>query len=216
MKKLLKLAVGAVLAGFIGFGTANAATFDFVAIADSGVGPFYGEKGGDPLSFTSGALTLDVTGTKDGGSAFAYLDKSANPPSPISPAGMGVCGVLDGNDQCSPGSDDQVQQGEVLTLTFSEEVTTTEWGFNGPNHGNTFVAGHSLLLSVDGGTFMSMALDDPTFAAFNGLTGTTFAIMWENVDLYLAQVSVVPLPPAAFLFAAALAGLGWLGRRRKV
>ncbi|GEM_PF-1624303 len=29
------------------------------------------------------------------------------------------------------------------------------------------------------------------------------------------QISVVPLPPAVVLFGAALAGLGWLGRRRK-
>ncbi|MCG8492780.1 MAG: VPLPA-CTERM sorting domain-containing protein, partial [Sneathiellales bacterium] len=29
------------------------------------------------------------------------------------------------------------------------------------------------------------------------------------------RISAVPLPPAVLLFGAALAGLGWLGRRRK-
>jgi len=215
MKNLLKIAVGSLLAGFFSLSMAQAATFDFVTEADSGSAPFYGEIGGNPLSFSSGGISLDATGTKDGKTAFAYLDKSNNPPTHTGPAGLGVCGVLDVDGQCVPGSDDNVTSGEVLTLTFSQNVHTFDWGFNGADHGASFDPGDSLELSIDGGLFMTMMLDVPGFTNFNGLSGTTFALKWDNVDFYLANVTAVPLPPAVVLFGAALIGLGWLGRRRK-
>ncbi|MEP3248170.1 MAG: hypothetical protein ABJN40_20930 [Sneathiella sp.] len=215
MKNLIRIAAGALLAGMFAFGSANAATFDFVELADAGAAPNYGEIGGNPLSFLSGSIGLDATATKDGLSAFAYLDKSGVPATHEAPAGMGVCGALTGAGQCNPGSDDNVTTGEILKLTFSEAVFTADWGFNGPGHGNNFSAGDVLELSIDGGPFMAMALDVVGFTNFDGLTGTTFELKWAGTDFYIAKISAVPLPPAVLLFGAALAGLGWLGRRRR-
>jgi hypothetical protein len=40
-------------------------------------------------------------------------------------------------------------------------------------------------------------------------------VVGQNVGNYTLQVTATPLPPALILFGTALAGLGWLGRRRR-
>lgn len=63
-------------------------------------------------------------------------------------------------------------------------------------------------------------LDTGSFAALNGIVGyridraprSEFAGNWVADDF---SFTPVPLPPAALLFASALAGLRWAGKRRK-
>lgn len=214
-KKLTSSILAAAAGLLLATSVSSAAVFDFVAIADSGAAPLYGEKGGNPLSFLSGTMTLDATGTKGGQTAYAYLDKSSDPTTSTGPAGLGVCGAINGPLQCVPGSDDNVTTAEILTLTFGEKTTLVDWGFNGKTHGADFDPGNTLDLRVDGGAWVSMALDIAGFTNFNDISGTVFDLRWADTDFYLANVSAVPLPPAVLLFGASLLGLGWLGRRRK-
>jgi hypothetical protein len=62
-----------------------------------------------------------------------------------------------------------------------------------------------------------MSLDPADWGLFAGLTGTVFEFSYVDTQFYLEAITVsaVPLPPALLLFGAALAGLGWIGRRRK-
>lgn len=59
------------------------------------------------------------------------------------------------------------------------------------------------------------------FAALSNDGKSVIAIFGDNagdqdIDDMIVRISVVPLPPAVVLFGAALFGLGWLGRRRKI
>jgi hypothetical protein len=216
MKKIMKTMGLAVASSLLFASVASAATFNYAAIADgtfAGTGPT-GELGGATLTHSIDGISVDATGTYNGGSAFAYLD-SGN-------AGMGVCKVLDGGNQCNPSNDDNVTTGEILTLEFSEKIIINTLEFLGEGHVASALDGDSLNFRIDGGSWSVMSIDQSDWGNFVGLMGTTFdfAFLDENLggdQFYLssATVSAVPLPPAVLLFGAALGGLGFLSRRRK-
>jgi len=59
-----------------------------------------------------------------------------------------------------------------------------------------------------------------SLAFFEDVDGSVIALFGDgsgdyDLDDMAIRISVVPLPPALALFAGALAGLGWLSRRRK-
>jgi len=182
-------------------------TFDFASIADTAPG----EYGAPSIDFIDGSLTLTATATDvDSGSEIynAYLD-SGN-------AGLGVCKVLDGN-QCSPSSDDNVTEGEVLKLDFNQKITIDDIFFRDGGHGTNF-GSSTVDISVDGGAYASYFLAN---FVVTGLTGSSFYFANNNTDtgnttdFYIDSltVSAVPIPAAVFLFAPAL--LGFMGFRRR-
>ncbi len=198
--------------------TASAAVFDFVAMADkttSIVAHRFGEKGFATLDVTVGGINLKATGDATVGGAtgndddaaqFAYLDKGN--------AGLGVCKDLTGSLQCSPSYDDNVTASEVLTLSFDQQVQIDDITFKDANHNlvKLNLAGAQLDLGVDLAPAIAMSLNVDDWDLFNGLTGKVFDFYNDNTEFYISAVTVsaVPLPPAIFLFGAALAGLGWL------
>ena len=185
--------------------TANAASFDFAAIANMG------EYGAPSIGFTDGGIT--VTATAPG--ANAYLDAGN--------AGLGVCQVLGGTggDQCVPGNDDNIESGENLVLTFNGEIELTEFSFVNGAHQLDFTDGFFSLF-IDGiAAFTNEALANGVFGVFTGSwIGTEFSFVNTSADenntaqqFYLSGVTAVPVPAALFLFAPAL--LGFMGLRRK-
>jgi hypothetical protein len=157
MRMMTKLLAACALA--VTAGAANAATFDFQAIADKAsfktttpatlVG-----KEADWATVVGGAAVgiLDVasgisvvaTGSGNNGSGGtsglnAYFDSGS--------AGLGVCGTLTSKGQCNPSNDDNVgsiggtanssgPSFESLILTFSSAVKATAINLAGEGHGN--------------------------------------------------------------------------------
>ncbi|WP_169546224.1 hypothetical protein [Sneathiella aquimaris] len=207
MKKFLRLTLISTFAGLFSIGMANAATFDYAAIADAPPG----EMGGQPLIHSDGGVTVEARGYLSGAPAYAYLDSGS--------AGMGVCSTgLTGTLQCVDSSDDNVTTDETLELTFNKIVTIDSIAFADSVHGTAGLVGGVLALTIDGSPILGgMSLDPADWGLFAGLTGTVFEFSYVDTQFYLEAITVsaVPLPPALLLFGAALAGLGWIGRRRK-
>jgi hypothetical protein len=203
MKKAMLFIVGMMLSVAV-----NAASFDFANYADT-----EGERGYAAYVKTEGLITVTATGTANIGGqttpAFAYLDAGN--------AGLGVCKVLDGGNQCNPSSDDNALQDEAVQLTFDQRVFVSDVAFVNGGHKTNFTGTFELLVDgISQGTINLAAL------VTLDLWGTVFEFANNSVgDFTLAgnqfYINVldaqVPVPAALFLFAPAL--LGFMGLRRK-
>lgn len=202
---------------------AQAATLDFLGFTDhvSGESAVDGFAALNPI-FDATYVPIAVTAagykaagqTKIDNSYFAYLDKKE--------AGLGVCKVLSGT-QCNPASDDNLTDGEILGLTFAQDVRITSLSFRGEGHPNEpeFAVGDLFDVSFDGGVnWATLALKNAQFGsvAFNVnlAKGTEMLLAYNNQQYYLSamEASPVPVPAAGLLLASALGGIGLLGRRR--
>lgn len=195
-------------------GLANAATtWDFVSMANSG------EYGISPLSLVGDGFTVDITGTKDGNAAFAYLDAGHG--------GLGVCGSLI-SSQCNPSSDDNITSGEVLKMTFNQAVTIDKIWFNNNHDGDGSLSGNKIKI---GGTDYSLisAIGVPSYnddwtpnVSFHVAAGGSllFSLASTNSDqFYISGMTVtaaVPEPEVYAMMGLGLGLLGWVGRRRKL
>jgi len=190
--------------------SANASTtWDFVSMANS-------EYGISTLSLLGDGFTVDITGTKGGNAAYAYLDSGHG--------GLGVCGSLTPGKQCSPASDDNITTGEILTMTFNNAVTIDKIWFNNNHDGDGTLDGNNINI---GGLdyslirYNSVTLDDWTpLKSFYVAAGGSLSFRLADVShdqFYVSgmQVSAVPLPAAAWLFGSALLGFGALRRKQK-
>jgi hypothetical protein len=190
--------------------SANAAYFDFIGYADFGetddLGTSYSEGSYDPFVAKEDGITLTATGYLIGSStpAYAYLDENN--------AGLGVCKT----NTTSCGADDNAGDGEVLKLDFGQKVQLGNTGFLNNNHQTNF--GGFVQLYIDGSyttdLYLASSLD---LSAFTGQVFEFYNLSSDvgKDDFYITgmQVSAVPVPAAAFLFAPAL--LGFMGLRRK-
>jgi hypothetical protein len=193
--------------------SANASTtWDFVSMANSG------EYGISTLSLLGDGFSVDITGTKNGNAAYAYLDRGHG--------GLGVCGTLTGTQQCSPGSDDNITTGEILKMTFNKAVTIDKIWFNNNHDGDGSLSGNKVKI---GGTdyALFLATGVPSFnddwtpnVSFNVAAGGSllFSLASTNFDQFYISGMTVTAVPEPETYAMMLAGLGLLGavvRRRK-
>lgn len=95
-----------------------------------------------------------------------------------------------------------------------DDATISAW-----NSSNQLIATKTISYSTLGSTWSTISFD----GAWTGISRVTFAGQRElgseaGSYAYLdnINVSVVPIPPAVWLFGSALAGLGWLRRKHTV
>ncbi len=212
-----------IFAGLLGTASiqANAAVFNFVNLIDTNNGAITGTLGdgsafaGNPgeagfqtFDWTVGGLTLTATGTKGGNDAFAYLD-SGN-------AGLGVCGVVNGGNQCAPSSDDNVTITEVLNLGFNQFATIdfNQVVFRNAGHG---IFSPTIEINVDGGGFAPLDLTS-TLQGSNFKLRTLDQTNQFYINVLSADIGVpptaIPVPSVLALIALGLAGFGATFRRK--
>jgi hypothetical protein len=212
MKKAMLLFVSLFLSAGV-----NAATFDFVAMADApnGLPPVNSNSEGLFTSATNGSLTVTATASANGVAANPYLDASGT----SGPAGLGVCKTLV-NNNCDPGSDDNILSGEALVLTFSESVTLGLVDFQNGKHKNDFTGSFTFGV-FNGGWVYTVGVLLQDMIDFD-VKGTAFSFLNDSAgdsssagnQFYISSLNAeVPVPAALFLFAPAL--LGFFGLRRK-
>jgi len=210
-----KTTITSVLAtGALALSTAvSAATFDFAYQADN-VPPF--ERGYASYSLTDDGITVTATGSDLSGNTdyFAYLDYGN--------AGLGVCKKLDANNQCDPNNDDNTTLGEVLHLSFDNEVTIKSLNFTNGDHIKNFVGTDGVVnqfnVKVDGVT----STYDLEALFTKSLTGTHFdfwlADQVEDSDqnqFYISGLTAVPAPAPLALLALGLLGLYGANRKKQ-
>lgn len=214
---MMKFVTAALAATALMAAPASAALIDFANEADTN-----GERGvASGTQITIDGINLELVAYRDGGDAISpYLDAGN--------AGLGACKVLDGNDQCVPGNDDNVTVQENLEVFFRNaamdgDVTRDILGlvFRDVNH-NLLGLGNDGLVEIQTSngimtdlfsTFIAMAAGGDAF--FQNTIG--IGMYFVDTEFYISamDVSDVPLPAALPLMLAGLGGLGFASRRRE-
>lgn len=213
MKKFL-IAAAATFAATTG---ANAAILDFVAEA---AGNERGVADGTTINFDG----IDVTFSATNGSAY-FDDVSSGP------GGLGVCTTLgtrtlgDGTmvpNQCVPSSDDSISidadGAESVELSFADAVSLSDHTFNDFAHNDISARDDlTLLININGAGFTSISFADAAALVIAGVTSIEYAVdtAATGIGFYVSSVTAVPLPAAAPLLIAGLAGLGFASRRKR-
>jgi len=214
-------------------GSAQADFIDFVDMIENGA---YGESAFSTLSIAGTGFNLDISGTKNGQAAFAYLDWNH--------AGLGVCGSVDaqhvnvlhpgsGANVCNPSSDDNVTFGEALSFLFDVDVIIDRIWFNNthdPDYTISFANGGDQIL-INGVAVNAVGNGYVTGNPYNGLVnvsadnwlgpfsatgGVAFGVGFINEQFYISgmEVHAVPEPATLAILGFGLFGLG-MSRRRK-
>ena len=203
-----------VAAAFALFGSAaSAATFDFATLANAGEGIWSTNLNPSIVAggWTQDGITVFPSAT---GGADAYLDAGFG--SPLKPAGLGVCKIWDAAGQCTPSSDDNVQTGETLILSFSTKVQIDQIVLRDAEH-VLFVLNDTInFVGQNASGLYTVGLGNP-FLTFGQGTLWSFNIGGRSPkDFYIASITVsaVPLPAGGLLLLTALGGIAAVRRRK--
>ncbi len=212
---------------------ANATVLDFIDHIDN----VSGETGGDPLVLGP-SVYVPVATTANGytgsqasgitGSAYvAYGD--------FREAGIGVCKTLGapsqnaGANECASGADDDnLQDGEILGLSWMETLLVNGVGFSGENHPDDALGQNDqFAYSLDGTSWSLGQLIEYDQASNSGFymfgaplrveKGQELYFAYENEQYYVAAMDVtspVPVPAAGLLLVGGLGALGAMRKRR--
>lgn len=221
MKKTISSSI--IATGLLAFSSASsAAYYDFQAWTGT-----YGEQGFDnatPFSLTDMGLTLTATAfdhpaTGPVSASHVYMDSYFNGII----GGMGVCTTLNSSAQCTPSSDDNVSidagAGEVLSWNFSQGLSSLTLELGDNDHFD--FAGRSIEYSLDGSTWLTATTNASASLtiAVNGGGAIDFraagAAVTDQYYIRNADIAVVPVPAAVWLFGSGLLGLAGLARRRR-
>lgn len=209
---------------------AQAAIIDFVELTE-GTNQL-GESAWNTLTVTTSEFEVDITGSKNGAAATAYLDWNH--------AGLGVCGnphstgayPNSGRNRCNPGSDDNVTFEEVLSFIFDVDVVINKIWLNNthdpdftidaddrvdingvatPGPGNGYATGNKYNNMI-GGASVSNQIAGPILVA----AGSAFTIGFNDQQFYVSgmDVSAVPEPSTLGLLGLGLVGLAFMRRRQ--
>jgi len=212
--------LGALCACFLVLpAVANAAFYDFQQwVTDNSEQGF---NNAAPFSLADGGLILTATAYEQPGmlDSHVYLDGLFNGVI----GGMGVCTTLTGGNQCTPSSDDNVS----IDGTHQE---TLAWDFSSAINGLTLELGDSVHVdfnnsfqySIDNGsTWLIDSTDVNGFVTLN-FGSSTSKVEFRTVgaattdQFYIRNATVVPIPPAVWLFASGLLGMIGIARRKKI
>ena len=159
------------------------------------------------VSTTFGGLLTATATDSTAANGIVYQDLSPDY------GGLGVVS-LSGDKAGKPAitSSDQIERGEALKLSFTQQVSVVGFHFFDGDHGLTR-SGDFARLSIDGGAWQDLSLhpnyvtNDPN----RWYTGTSFEFKWGNQDFYLGAIKITTSIPEAPSVALMLAGLLALG-----
>lgn len=208
MYKTLTAAIAAIAASS---GAAHAAHINFVEYAAAN-----GEQGvadGFTDDFDGVSITFSTT-DGDPDRFFAYFDSLFDG----KPAGLGLCEVMEAgpSSECADTSQDNIRAGSNVMLAFSSAQTLSGFSFTDMNH-NSLNANdtNTFLLSLNGGAFIAMTFADAFAATLSGVNTIAFGFDPADGVRYYLNSLTTPLPAAAPLLLAGLAGLGFAMGKRK-
>lgn len=216
MKTIIKAALLSTAVVFSA--SANAMVIDFITMADTN-SP--GERGFATLSVGGGLLNITGHASNDNAGdtqQFAYLDKGN--------AGLGACKDINGSNQCTPSSDDNVTTGEWLTLTAVSDLLISNLWFNN-NHDEGFDALDKISIGSDNwftgvlkkqGASATGYTDDANYTTdITLLAGQSIKLSFFNEQFYLSALEVegITVPEPATLGLLGLGALGLFASRRR-
>ena len=211
--------IAVITVSFIGIYHASlvqAAVFDFQAwIAANGEQGFLNAS---PFSETVDGITLTAKAFENGQDSHVYMDDEFH----NIIGGMGVCSMLNTAKQCVPSSDDNVSidgtDVEILSWEISQNITELTLELGDADHYD--YANRSIAYNYSG-SWVTGTSDNHAYLTLV-LDGTSNTIRFKavgaskNAHFYIrnTDVTVVPVPPAVWLFASGLLGLVVVARRK--